>query len=120
MRTNRIILAGGRDFNNWGLFKMKVSAYILLLDSEDTEIVSGDATGADALAENYAAEYHYSFKKFRADWDRFGKSAGPIRNREMAAYSTHLIDFWDGKSPGSRNMIEEAKAAGLKVRVVHY
>ena len=118
--TNRVILSGGREFSNWGLFKMKVSAYILLLDPDDTEIVSGDAKGADALAENYAAEYHYPYKQFRADWERWGKPAGPIRNREMAAYGTHLIAFWDGQSPGTKNMIEEATSVGLKIRVVYY
>jgi hypothetical protein len=120
VKTNRIIIAGGREFSNWGLFKTKVSAYIFLLDPEDTEIVSGDAKGADAFAENYAAEYHYPYKQFRADWDRWGRPAGPIRNRAMAQYGTHLIAFWDGSSPGTGNMIEEAKAVGLKIRIVYY
>jgi hypothetical protein len=130
VKTNRIIIAGGRSFKDWGLFKMKVSSYILLLDPEDTEIVSGGQVtidkdtgkkyGADYFAKCYAAEYHYPYKEFAADWDRWGKSAGPIRNRAMAVYGTHLIAFWDGKSLGTWNMIEEARQAGLKVKVVEY
>jgi hypothetical protein len=57
-------------------------------------------------------------KKFPADWDRYGKSAGPVRNGQMARYAQRLIAFWDGKSTGTKNMIDQAKANGLSVTVI--
>jgi hypothetical protein len=58
--------------------------------------------------------------RFPANWDRHGKAAGGIRNTAMANYGTHLIAFWDGESPGTRDMIAKAKRAGLKVLVIRY
>lgn len=57
---------------------------------------------------------------FPADWDRYGKAAGYLRNTEMAKNADALVAFWDGMSLGTRHMIETAKAHGLKVRVKRY
>jgi len=56
--------------------------------------------------------------KFPAEWNKFGKAAGPKRNKEMAIAADALIAFWDGKSRGTKNMIELAKQKGLKVKVI--
>lgn len=84
----------------------------------DVEIVSGAARGADALGERYAAERGLAVKQFPADWDRYGRSAGYRRNAEMAEYADAAVVFWDGKSKGSKHMINLAKEKGLPVRVV--
>lgn len=84
----------------------------------DAEVVTGGAPGVDALAERYARELGLAVRIFRADWDLHGKLAGPIRNREMAAYGDRLLAFWDGKSKGTKDMIRAARAAGLPVKVV--
>ena len=104
--------------------------YTFLLDPKEIEVVSGkqvtidkvtgEMYGADFLGERWAKENGYPIKEFEADWDRYGLPAGPIRNKEMADYGTHLVAFHDGKSKGTRDMIECARAAGLKVRVVKY
>ena len=57
---------------------------------------------------------------FPADWKKYGKSAGYVRNSEMAEVAESLIAFWDGKSRGTKNMIDIAKNKGLKVRIVNY
>lgn len=54
---------------------------------------------------------------YPADWDRHGRSAGPRRNQEMAETSDCLLAFWDGKSKGTRNMIQLALDYGLEVHV---
>lgn len=59
-------------------------------------------------------------KRFPADWGKYGKSAGVLRNKQMAEYADGLIAFWDGKSRGTANMIETAKGLGLRVRVARY
>lgn len=56
-------------------------------------------------------------ERFPADWDRRGRAAGRIRNREMAKHADALIAVWDGESRGTANMILEAHRAGLKVYV---
>lgn len=57
---------------------------------------------------------------FKADWDKHGKAAGFKRNTEMAKYADALIAFWDGKSKGTKHMIDTAKSHNLKVRVIAY
>ena len=57
---------------------------------------------------------------YPADWERHGRAAGPIRNEEMAEVSDALIAFWDGKSRGTKSMIEIARRKGLQVAVVRY
>ncbi len=85
-------------------------------------LVSGGAKGADALGEIYAMErlahQPVPFMRFPAEWDRYGKSAGMIRNQQMAWAATHLVAFWDGESRGTRDMIRCAEEGGLRVRVV--
>lgn len=115
----KLIIAGGRDFNDYKLLKRKLDYFLSVVD-EDIEIVSGTAKGADKLGELYAKEKMFPVKRFPADWDKHGKRAGYIRNKEMAEYATHCVCFWDGKSAGTKMMIELAEGNGLKTKVVRY
>lgn len=87
---------------------------------EEIRIISGGAKGADALGEEYARERGFIIVRYPAEWQKYGRQAGPMRNREMAANADALIAFWDDKSKGTKNMIEEAKKRGLKVAIKHY
>lgn len=115
----RVIIAGGRDFTDYG-FLVETMDYLLSEVNESITVVCGKARGADTLGEQYAKERGYSVKYFPADWDRYGKAAGYIRNEEMAENADALVAFWDGKSRGTRNMIEIAKERGLRIRVKYY
>ena len=122
----KMIIAGGRDFNDYGL----LLDYMNLLEpdlaffngAEQTglEIVSGACRGADALGERFAREFDLQITQFPADWAAYGKSAGPRRNRLMADYADVLVAFWDGKSRGTKHMIDTAREAGLEVHVFEY
>ena len=116
----KVIIAGSRDFDDYELLKVKCDYY--LSNSLDTqiEIVSGTARGADSLGEQYAIDKGYKITKFPADWNQYGKSAGYVRNKQMAEYSDCLICFWDGKSSGTKHMIDLAKSYNLKTKVVIY
>jgi hypothetical protein len=118
IQTMKVIVAGGRDFSNYELLLESCNHY--LQNQSEIEIVSGTANGADKLGEKYAEEKGYQIKKFPADWDKYGKSAGFKRNTEMAEYSDVLIAFWDGKSKGTSHMINTAKNKNLKVRIIKY
>ncbi len=114
----KVIIAGGRNFNDYN--KLRESCNNILVNQKDVEIVSGTAAGADTLGERYAQEKGYEVKKFPAQWDLYGKSAGYKRNQQMAEYADGLIAFWDGKSRGTKHMIDIANNKGLKVRVIRY
>ena len=80
-----------------------------------TEVVSGTAKGVDRLGEAWANKNKVKIKPFPANWNKYGKSAGFLRNSEMADYADVLIIIWDGKSKGSKMMKEIAEKEGLKV-----
>jgi cyanophycinase-like exopeptidase len=116
----RLIVAGGRDFADYELLKTKLDIALRNRVEEGVTIVSGTARGADKLGEQYAKERGYTIDSHPADWDKYGKSAGYIRNKEMAQNADGLMAFWDGKSRGTQHMINLAKEHGLKVLVVNY
>lgn len=116
----RTIIAGGRDFNDYELLAGEVEHFEENHSSSYLTIVCGKARGADTLGEQWAKEEERDVIYFPADWDTHGKSAGYIRNSEMADNAEALIAFWDGKSKGTKNMIDIALRKGLVVKVVRY
>lgn len=122
--TFRVIIAGGRDFNDYQLLKQKCDSFLANKSKEcQVIIVSGTARGADRLGERYANERGYQIERYPADWDRDGNSAGPIRNAKMAENADALIAFWNGKveHSGTYNMIDTAmKREDMLIRIVNY
>jgi hypothetical protein len=114
----KVIIAGSRGFSDYPLLERKCNYFFM--NNPATEIISGTAKGADTLGEDYARSYEIPVKQFPADWKTHGKSAGYLRNEEMAAYADALIVFWDGKSKRTNHMVESARKAGLPVRIVKY
>jgi hypothetical protein len=114
----KVIIAGSRGFNDYELLK-KFCDYIIGEPNEDVEIVSGKAKGADTLGERYAIEKGFDIKEFPADWSA-GKSAGYLRNGQMADYADMLIAFHDGESKGTKHMIDLANEKELNVVVYKY
>ena len=118
----RIIVAGGREFNDSKLFEEKVSE--ILTQYKDIEFVSGHAKGADSMAEKYASDNGIRIKVMPAEWKKYGRAAGPIRNKQMLDYALEadavLIAFWNGVSKGTKDMISRAKEHGAKCHVVMY
>lgn len=121
MATRKIIIAGGRDFNNYELLKERCDHYLskAIADKDNIIIVSGTANGADKLGEKYAQERGFAIERHPAKWKELGKKAGYVRNKEMAEVSHALIAFWSG-SKGTKHMIDLAKERNLHVRVVNY
>jgi len=79
------------------------------------EVVSGCSGMIDQSGELWAALFNKKIKRFPAEWKKYGKMAGPIRNAQMANYADALLLIWDGKSKGSRSMKKEAEKAGIKI-----
>ena len=120
----KLIIAGTRSFNNYEMLRDAVFAALLeqarWTYGFSAEIVSGGAPGADTLAVTLATAHKWPFKIFPADWEKHGRAAGPIRNKQMAKYADMAIVFWDGKSRGAQNMIQQMREAGKPVQVVIY
>ena len=112
----KTIIAGGRNVTDAEF----VFAAIQNSGFQITEVVSGAAHGVDEIGERWAGIHGVPVKLFPADWPKYGNGAGPIRNREMAAYADALVAVWNGVSRGTKNMIDEAKKRGLKIHVAVY
>ena len=114
----RVVIAGCRDYTNYDELKEYVDMCLSNIREEnEIIIVSGGAKGADSLGEQYANENGFEVELHLADWDKYGRGAGPRRNKEMAEVSDFVICFWDGKSRGTKSMIEYAKQLNKPVRV---
>lgn len=109
----KTIIAGSRGITDYDLLLDQIEA----CPWEISEVVSGTAEGVDLLGEQYADEHDLPVERHEPDWDTYGRAAGPIRNREMAESAEALLAVWDGQSPGTKNMIEEAEKAGIEVHV---
>ena len=117
----KVIVAGSRGFSNYKLLKETCNS--TLREKKKTHnviIVSGHAKGADLAGEQYANEEKLDLEIFPADWKKYGKSAGFRRNEQMAEFADALIAFWDGKSHGTKHMIDIATEKGMNVRIVKY
>ena len=112
-----LIIAGSRDFNDYNLLRDAVNYYLVSRKLTEVTIVSGKARGADTLGEKYAKEEGFPVLEFPADWNRYGKSAGHRRNREMAHAAQGLVAF-DMGTPGTKGMIDYAQSQGLNVLVI--
>lgn len=102
----RLIIAGGRDYE---LSKADVNKLNQI--EGITEVVSGGCCGADKDGESWARSKKIPIKKFEADWNIHGRSAGPKRNAEMAAYADAVVLFKGGS--GTRSMFKEATKRSL-------
>lgn len=113
----KVIIAGSREVEDYE----EVCKAILLADFDITEVVSGKALGVDTLGERYAKEFGIPIKEFPANWKPspgvYNKAAGIQRNIQMGDYADGLIAIWNGKSRGTKQMINYATKKGLKVYV---
>lgn len=121
MENFKVIIAGSRGFSNYKLLREKCNEYLREKRKEyNIIIISGGARGADFFGEKYAKDEGFSLEVFPANWNKFGKAAGFKRNEQMAEVADALIAFWDGKSHGTKHMIEIMENKNLLVKVVNY
>lgn len=116
----KVIIAGGRYFSDYELLKKTCDEFLQDKTGEEIVIISGHASRADTLGERYAQEKGFKIETYPADWKKYGRAAGTIRNEQMANIANALVAFWDGKSKGTKSMISLAKKKGLQVFVAQY
>lgn len=115
----KLLIAGGRTFNSYTHMCDVIKSFNL----DITEIVDGGANGTDKLAELYAFEHDIKNTTMLAEWDTKGKSAGYIRNKQMADYLNEedmVLCFWNGISKGTKHMIDISLKLKLKTFIVFY
>jgi hypothetical protein len=115
----KLIIAGSRTFDNYELLCEIMDRVVNNVDVV-TEVVCGGATGADSLGKRWADENSVPVKFMLADWTAHGKAAGPIRNAAMGEYADALLAFWDGKSPGTKNMIKCMKLEEKPYKIINF
>ena len=121
MDNFKVIIAGSRGFSNYKLLHEQCNKF--LREKRKTHniiIISGGARGADKLGEKYSQDEGFELEVFKANWDKYGKSAGFRRNEQMGEVADALIAFWDGKSHGTKHMIDIMNNKNLEVRVINY
>lgn len=100
----KLIIAGSRIIHESEAYEECVKWIELNTDIIITEVVSGTARGVDRAGETFAEDKNIPVKRFPANWDLYGKSAGYKRNLLMGEYADSLLLIWDGKSKGSGHM----------------
>lgn len=115
----RLIVAGVRYFDDYPKLSDAINEYIkTYADKKSIIIVSGCAEGADKLGERYASEHNLTVERYPAEWEKYGKAAGPLRNERMAEVADAVIVFWDGESKGTKSMIDCAKQSNIPCKII--
>lgn len=112
----RTIIAGSRDITDYELVKRAIQTSSF----DITTVICGEARGVDVLGKRYAMENNIPIESYpvtKQEWKIHGNSAGYLRNEKMAKVADALIAVWDGKSNGTRHMINLARKYKLKVFV---
>ena len=113
-----LAIVGSRTFDDYkmlcGLIKILKKKYII------KKIVSGGAQGADSLGERYGKENNIETLIFPADWNKYGKAAGFIRNKTIVDNCDVVLALWDGKSKGTQHTINIATDKNKKVYIKEF
>lgn len=111
----KVAIIGSRNFTDYD----KLEEIVISLCTQSTEyIITGDAKGADSMAEQYAQKFSIPVKVIKPDWKKYGRGAGVVRNREIVCEADLIIAFWDGKSKGTSSGIKFAQKLEKNVHVV--
>ena len=107
----RILVCGGRDFSNTSLMNLSLYKFAV----PDLTIIQGEALGADLMAKSWAKAFGHKVESYPADWKKYGKRAGYIRNVQMLNEGKPdlVVAFPGGK--GTAMMVKLAEAAGVPV-----
>ena len=120
MTEFRIAVIGERKFNDYKAMESILSSFIRIHKEKDICIVSGEAIGADTLAKRYASESGLDFQCFHADRNKHGLVAGFIRDKEIIKNCDSVIAFYNGKSSGTKNALDEAERSGIPSYIVSF
>jgi len=114
----RVVIAGSRNFNDYEMFANIVGEFLKPICEEyEMIIVSGHCSGTDLMGERYAKENGFDVEIYPAEWKKYGRSAGPKRNKQMVDVADFAIAFLSVNSKGTHSMIQYAKQKGISVKI---
>ena len=105
----KIAIVGSRSIT-----KVNIENYV----SEGDEIVSGGADGVDSYAAEYARAHGLKLTEFLPQYERYGRGAPIVRNREIVDYADMILAFWNGSSKGTLSVIKYAEKIGKVCEVI--
>ena len=111
----KILVCGDRNWVDKKAIFRELSKY-----PRDTIVIEGEARGADSLARVVALGLGVSVERYPANWDKYGRAAGPIRNQQMLDQKPDLVLAFHAdldNSKGTRDMVIRARKAGIEVLV---
>jgi hypothetical protein len=115
----KVCVCGGTGYNDYNKVESVLNKLAEEVGKDNLFIITGEAPGADKMGA-FWAKYHLKpeqYKGFPANWDKFGKAAGPIRNGEMVKYGFDKLIAFPGNK-GTANMIKQTKEAGIPVEII--
>lgn len=124
----RVLVCGGRDFDDWRLLDNYLTKFFELriekhnLEKSDFLLIQGEAKGADFLARVWAKYYGIPYKdgSFPADWKKYGKAAGSIRNKQMLDEGKPDIVVAFKGGTGTADMLKKAQDSDIVTYEVHF
>ena len=122
--TFALLVVGSRSITDYAFVKEKLDKMLCeMKKSHRILIVSGGAKGADSLAERYARESGFDLKVMPAEWDKYKKAAGYLRNSDMHRFIAGFPDrgcvaFWDGSSKGTLHSLQLARKYDNPLRFI--
>jgi hypothetical protein len=111
----RVLVTGGRSFSNRSLLFATLDR--LHADHAFTTLIHGGASGADRLAGEWAVSRGIPVEVYPADWQKYGRAAGPIRNQRMIAERPAMVVAFPG-GRGTADMVRRVRQAGVELIVV--
>lgn len=115
----RLLICGSRHWSDYSTILLKMFAVTFLVHSDDVIIIDGAAGGADSLGHKAGVHMGFDTMRFPADWNRYGRSAGPVRNRQMLIEGKpdYVLAFPLMGSIGTWDMVWKARKKGIEVEV---
>ena len=112
----KLAIIGSRSFNDLDKLELGINQLNVQID----KVISGGATGADKLGEKWAKLNGIEIELHLPEWEKYGRSAGIIRNKVIIQNCDYCLAFWDGKSKGTYSSIELCKKHRIPYKVIQY
>jgi len=113
----KLLICGSRNWTSWSLIQNFLDKF--KAQHGQFELIHGDCRGADKMGAYLANKMNMKVTAFPADWNTHGKAAGPIRNKQMIDDKPdYVVAFKGHTSVGTKNLINIARSANIKVEVI--
>lgn len=127
--SRKLLVCGSRTIRDttyikgptqWAKNQIDAYWYYNLACYDELIMIEGAAKGIDTIAKEYAQENDWKVEEYPAEWDKYGKSAGYIRNELMVKAADEVLILWDGESKGTKHDIDLCEKYNKPYKVLIY